>query len=140
MGDTKYQKSSKAFMNLLIIPGVIIFDIVVSGVFSSHLSNRGSNVLTLLLLFITLAAIAFSIVRTLIVLTKFYDEDSPIIGFVRFTFEDIVSPIYNIFQFVGGFIASKLGNDVNWPGCIWDVVWTLIWGGFIFWGLATQIK
>ncbi len=70
MGDTKYQKSSKAFMNLLIIPGVIIFDIVVSGVFSSHLSNRGSNVLTLLLLFITLAAIAFSIVRTLIVLVK----------------------------------------------------------------------
>lgn len=70
MGDTKYQKSSKAFMNLLIIPGVIIFDIVVSGVFSSLLSNRGSNVLTLLLLFITLAAIAFSIVRTLIVLVK----------------------------------------------------------------------
>ena len=79
------------------------------------------------------------LVISIIVVKKFYDEDSALVGFIRFTFEDIVSPIYNIFQFVGGFIASKLGNDVNWPGCIWDVIWTLIWGGFIFWGLATQI-
>ncbi len=79
------------------------------------------------------------LVISIIVVKNFYDEDSAIIGFLRFTFEDIVSPFYNIFQFVGGFIVSKLGNDVDWPGCIWDLIWTLIWGGFIYWGLATQI-
>ncbi|MBQ8983436.1 MAG: pentapeptide repeat-containing protein [Lachnospiraceae bacterium] len=78
MGDLEYQKTSKAYGNLLIIPGVIIFDKVVSGVLSSHLSNRGSNILTLLLLFITLIAIAFSVIRTLVVLVKIKSHNSKV--------------------------------------------------------------
>lgn len=79
------------------------------------------------------------LVISIIVIKVAYDDDPVIVAFIKLTLEDLVSPFLNVFQFVGGFIASKLGNDVEWPGCIWDLIWTLIWGGFIYWGLSTQI-
>ena len=79
------------------------------------------------------------LIISIIVLKLFFKPDSVIVAFSRFMFEDIVSPVYNIIQLVIGFIISKRGGEVDWPGYIWDVVWTLVCGGFIFWGLATQI-
>lgn len=57
----------------------------------------------------------------------------------RFLFEDLVSPIYAVFQLIFGFFIQKMGRDVDWAGLIWDLVWTIICVGFIVWGVLTQI-
>ena len=117
---------------------LFFFDVNISDLWNGAFVGSNFNLFFAYLVW-SVPGLILMMVISIIVVTKLYDENSGIVAYIRFTFEDIVSPVYNIFQFVGGFIVSKLGHEVDWPGCIWDVIWTLLWGGFIFWGLATQI-
>ena len=65
--------------------------------------------------------------------------DSVVLSLGKFLFEDLISPFLNIYQFCVGIFLSKIGRDVDWGGCIWDMIWTVACAGFILWGLTTQI-
>lgn len=109
MENLELRKTSEAYKNLLIIPGVLIFDKVVSSIFKSHLSNRGSNILTLLLLFITLIAIAFSVIKTFIVLAKVKSHNIKVKKEIKNNQPMQTAPVYQ----KEDIIKSQPGKDIN---------------------------
>ena len=123
---------------IVLLVCLLFFKISFSDIWNGAFAGSSFNLFYAYLLW-SVPGLIIMLVISIIVVKVFFDEDSVIVAFLKFLFEDIVSPIYNVFQFIWGFVVSKRGDDVDWPGCIWDVIWTLIWGGFIFWGLATQI-
>lgn len=118
---------------------LLYFKVNISDLWNGAFTGSNFNLFYAYLIW-SIPGLLIMLVISIIVVKTAYNEISTVVAILKFTFEDIVSPIYNVFQFVGGFIVNKLGRDVDWPGCIWDVIWTLMWGGFIFWGIATQIR
>ena len=48
-----------------------------------------------------------------------------------FIFEDIVSPVYNIYFFFACIKYARQGYDVAWDGVVFDMVWTIIWISYL---------
>lgn len=117
---------------------LLYFKINISDIWNGAFAGSMFNLFYAYILW-SIPGLIIMLIISIIVLKLFFKPDSVIVAFLKFTFEDLISPVYNIIQLIIGFIVNKRGGDVDWPGCIWDVVWTLVCGGFIFWGIATQI-
>lgn len=52
-------------------------------------------------------------------------------GIGTFVFEDLVSPIYNIYFFFACIKYARRGDSVAWDGVVFDLVWTIFWISYL---------
>ena len=125
---------------IVLVVCLIRFNVTIPEIFDLAFARSGEFSLFHAYLFLSLPGLIVTIVFSQMYADT-WGTDLPMpISILTFLFEDLVSPVYSIFQLIMGFIIEKAGGDVDWGGVIWDVIWTVICGGFIAWGLLTQIQ
>ena len=124
---------------IVLVVCLIRFNVTIPEIFDLAFARSGEFSLFHAYLFWSLPGLIVTIIFSQM-FADTWGTDLPMpISILTFLFEDLVSPVYSIFQLIMGFIIEKAGGDVDWGGVIWDVIWTVICGGFIAWGLLTQI-
>lgn len=124
---------------IVLLISVFLLDISLMKIFDGAFANNTDFNLFYAYMLWSIPGYIIMVIISLKYAKSYQPRKSLLVHFLRFLWEDIVSPIYAFLNLIFGAIVQKRGREVDWDGLIWDVIWTILCGGFIYWGIMTQI-